>query len=116
MNNRDMINSTKEWSWMDDITVTKEFMLGAVKWKVVIDNNKMNDLNTLGLTSFTESTIYLADTHKDKPVPKDLIAQTFYHELVHAILDAIGQDELTYDEKIAQGMGLLLHQFEQTKN
>ena len=100
----------------EDIAITKEFMLGAVKWKVVIDNRKMDDLKTLGLTSFTESTIYLADTHKGKAVPKDLIAQTFYHELVHAILDAIGQDELTYDEKIAQGMGLLLHQFEQTKN
>tara|TARA_R110001599_G_scaffold336032_1_gene553415 strand:+ start:605 stop:925 length:321 start_codon:yes stop_codon:yes gene_type:complete len=97
------------------MAATKEFMLGAVKWKVVVDNSKMDEKGTLGLTSFTESTIYLADTHKGKPVPEDLIAQTFYHELVHAILDAIGQDELTYDEKIAQGMGLLLHQFQQTK-
>ena len=94
---------------------TKEFMLGAVKWRVVIDNEKMNQGDSLGQTSFTESVIYLADTHKGKSIPKDLIEQTFYHELVHAILDAIGQDDLVYDEKIAQGMGMLLHQFETTK-
>lgn len=95
---------------------TKEFMLGAVKWKVVIDNDKMEDQNILGLASFTQSIIYLADTHKGKPIPEDLIAQTFYHELIHAILDAIGQDEdVIYDEKLVQGMGLLFHQFIKTK-
>jgi hypothetical protein len=93
----------------------KEFTLGAVKWSVVIDNDKMKSRGTLGLTSFTESTIYLADTNIGKLIPKDLMMQMLYHELIHAILDAIGQDDITYDEKIAQGMGLLLHQFEETK-
>ena len=56
---------------------TKEFMLGAVKWRVVIDNEKMNQGDSLGQTSFTESVIYLADTHKGKSIPKDLIEQTY---------------------------------------
>ena len=93
----------------------KEFTLGAVKWTVKIDNDKMAEGPLLGLSSPIESTIRLADTARGVKVSGDLMDQTFYHELVHSMLNALGYSDLDDDEKFVQGMGLLLHQFEKTK-
>ena len=94
---------------------TKEFMLGAVKWTILMDNNEMADVNALGMTYPNEAVVRLADFHKGKSIPKDLVEQTLYHEVVHAILGTMGYNELFEDEEFVQGFSLLLHQFETTK-
>ena len=53
----------------------KEFTLGAVKWTVKFDNDKMSERKAIGTASFTESTIYLADKHDGIDIPPDLIDQ-----------------------------------------
>lgn len=37
-------------------------------------------------------------------------AQTFYHELLHALLDQLGYSELYGDEHLVQGLAIGLHQ------
>jgi len=93
----------------------KEFTLGAVKWTVKFDNDRMSERKAIGTASFTESTIYLADKHDGIDIPPDLIDQVFYHELTHSIFDALGYEKLCDNEKLVQSIGLLLHQFETTK-
>lgn len=92
----------------------REFKLGGVTWRVKVDNDKMADAGALGVASYQESTIYLASKSNGKFMPADYIEQTFYHELTHAMLDALGYNELSEDETFVQGLGLLLHQYTTT--
>ena len=87
-----------------------EFMLGGVKWKVKFDNSRLDDLNLLGLSEFPKSLISLYGG-----IDNDLIQQTLYHEVVHAILDSMGETALSANDKFVQNFALLLHQFETTK-
>jgi hypothetical protein len=90
----------------------KEFTLGAIKWEIKTDDNRLDDLNMLGLCEFIKSTISIYE----KGMDTNLIEQTIYHELVHAILDTMGERELSANDKFVQNFALLLHQFEKTKS
>ena len=46
----------------------------------------------------------------DKSLPKDLKEQTLLHEIIHAICDLLGMDELCEDETKVQGLATALHQ------
>jgi len=82
----------------------KSFKLGAVTWNVNFNDDRTSSQDALGLCSYVEASIYVA-------VQK----QTMYHEVIHAMLDAIGYNELGEDEKFVNSMGTLLHQFIETK-
>jgi hypothetical protein len=49
-------------------------------------------------------------------ITKDDQVETFYHELVHIILDAMGEDKLYSDERFVSLFGKLLHQIDSTKS
>jgi hypothetical protein len=89
----------------------KKFTLGAVDWKVKIDNKRLDDLRIMGLCEFPKSLISIHDDIESR----DLIDQTLYHEVIHAILDSIGEHELSDNEDFVQKFAILLHQFEATK-
>jgi len=44
---------------------------------------------------------------------EQMTQQTFYHELVHAIMFAMGKTN--HDEEYTDAFGSLLHQYERTK-
>lgn len=44
---------------------------------------------------------------------KQTTEQTFYHELVHAIMFTMGK--LNHDEEFTDAFGALLHQYQRTK-
>lgn len=88
-----------------------EFSLGGIKWVISIDNNRLDDLGLLGLCESVKSKISIYTDGIDQ----SLIEQTIYHEVVHAILESIGENELSKNEKFVQGFAVLLHQFETTK-
>lgn len=46
---------------------------------------------------------------------EDYMHHTFYHELVHAMLDASTNPKLSNNEKLVDSLGALLHQYVQTK-
>lgn len=89
-----------------------KFNLGAVEWIVKTDNDRLDDLGLLGLCEHSKATITLFN---DDKVSKDIVDQTLYHEVVHAILNILGEDKLNTNEEFVQKVSLLLHQFEKTK-
>jgi len=88
-----------------------EFTLGGIKWTVKEDRSRLDDLKLLGLCEFPKSLISIYD----KWIDKSLVDQTIYHEVVHAILESMGEDALSGNDKFVQNFALLLHQFETTK-
>ena len=93
----------------------KKFKLGAVKWTVEVDNKRGDDREAYGSTYNDESKIILQEKTLGYKRTKEAIEQTLYHEVVHAILDTMGEHELSSNEKFVQQFSLLLHQFEKTK-
>lgn len=90
----------------------KSFQLAGKKYKVKLSSH---DSDNLGTTRSPLGEIEIQTIWKGKKVPEDSQEQTFYHELVHCILDDIGQVELSCDEVFVQNFGKLLHQFILTK-
>ena len=88
-----------------------EFYLGGVKWDVVIDNERLDDLKLLGLCEMPKSRISVYD----KGINTDLVNQTLYHEVIHAILESMSEHTLSQNEEFVQKFALLLHQFETSK-
>jgi hypothetical protein len=89
----------------------KEFVLGGIKWTIKNDELRLDDLKLLGLCEFPKSLISIYN----KEIDGNLVEQTIYHEVVHAILESIGENELSANDKFVQNFALLLHQFEKTK-
>jgi hypothetical protein len=91
------------------------FKLGAVTWDVELNSEKTASQTALGLCSYIEARIYIAQRARGEQVAKAVQEQTLHHEVIHAMLDAIGYDDLGQDEKFVNSMGTLLHQFIETK-
>lgn len=91
----------------------KKFSLGGKKYKVKIVNSI--DDTGLGRAYSYLNKIKISKNWNGMPIPKSSMEQTFYHELVHAILDEIGEKDLSGNETFVQSFSLLLHQFEKTK-
>lgn len=95
--------------------LVKEFYLGAVKWCVKVDNDKLNDREAYGTSDYNTSTILLQEKSRGHSRETSAVQQTLYHEVVHAILFTLGEYELGENEKFVQQFSLLIHQFENTK-
>lgn len=86
------------------IEVPKRFMLAGIEWTV----EDINHLADLGECERDTATIKLR-----AGLSPQIRSQTFYHELMHAILFATGLQD--HSEKEVDLMGALLHQFELTR-
>jgi len=97
------------------IFIPKEFRLNGKKITVEFDNEYCEDEGYLGEADFDLRLITLASKDGDKRLPKSEIDKTFYHELIHLILDAANRHQLKYNEDFVDAVGLLLYEFERTK-
>jgi hypothetical protein len=98
------------------IFITSSFKLKGKTIQVVIDNDMCNDESYLGEADFTNKIITLSDRNiEHSKVPRVDQQKTFYHELIHMILDAANRHKLKYNEDLVDEMGLLLYEFERTK-
>lgn len=93
--------------------IPNSFTLGGLNFHTEIvesidDTGLGRAYNSLGL-------IKLAQYLHGRPIPQDSKERTFYHELVHAILDELGQKELSNNETFVDSFSSLLYQFEVTK-
>jgi len=85
--------------------IPKTFKLYGLKYTVKIaDAEMMAVFGRIGLANPAQGAITISDG-----IEKTLQEQAFYHELVHAILDAMGH-ELYDDEVFVQTFSALLHQ------
>lgn len=101
--------------------IPKEFTLFGHQYSVVMDNNLFDKENCYGIA---DDDLKLIRIQKKKRVAKwdgvdpkkkvfvditdEVIVETFYHELSHIILDAIGEEKLSHNEKLVNMMGKAL--------
>jgi hypothetical protein len=97
------------------ITIPLEFKLNGKKITVEFDNDYCESEGYLGEADFELKLITLSSTDNGKKLPKSEIDKTFYHELMHLVLDAAGRHKLKFNEEFVDRVGLLLYEFERTK-
>lgn len=71
---------------------------------------EMLGVKVYGCVNIEEAAILLA------PHPnRDHLEHTYFHELAHCLVKAIGRDDLNEDEPFIDALGGALHQYEKTK-
>ena len=96
------------------IKIPKSFKLFATTIIINYDDLRLSNESYLGDSSFTNSSITLCENYKGKEVNKDVIIDTFYHEKVHVILDAMGEHKLSRKEKFTEVFARLLRQSDES--
>lgn len=89
-------------------------MLFGTTYKVVWDNQRLNDRKEYGLSDYGKAEIILSTTIGMEPLSEDRIVDTYYHERTHAILDMMGEDELSANEKFVDVFSKLLRQSDES--
>lgn len=84
--------------------VPLSFKLVGFDWTV----KYVEDLSEYGLCDYSTQTIRLR-----AGMGKSITEQTFFHELVHAIMFSMGHT--SHDEIFVDAFGALLHQYDRTK-
>lgn len=84
--------------------VPSTFYLVGGLWTV----KYVDDLSEYGKCACDTQTIFIRSG-----MNKTFTEQTFFHELVHAVMFAMGHN--SHDEVFVDGFGQLLHQYERTK-
>lgn len=80
------------------------FQLAGSKWYV----NYLSHMEEMGKCDPEKQTIFIR-----MDMNKQTTEQTFYHELVHAIMFTMGK--LNHDEEFVDTFGAFLHQYQITK-
>ena len=77
--------------------IPKSFTVGGQD----IDVRKVErcDSGCLGECCVSEGFVDIADTSKGREISDSVRLNTFYHELTHCILDTMGENELSANEK-----------------
>jgi len=88
----------------DKPTLPGSFYLAGFEWTVAF----RADMSEYGRCDPTTQIIYIREG-----MNRQLTEQTFYHELVHAIMFSMGQTN--HDEVFTDAFGTFLHQYEKTK-
>jgi len=83
--------------------IPKQFQLGGVKWTVEETSPLMGAMGA----SFVGKALIQVDSTYDKQIKE----QIFLHELVHAILFAMGKTATDHDEVFVDGFATFLHQY-----
>lgn len=86
--------------------IPKTFVLGGTTWVV----EQVETLpGCMGLCNNQEAKISIL-----KSLNKDVKEQTFFHELIHAIMFSMGKPGESHNEEFVDGFGTFLHQFQLT--
>jgi hypothetical protein len=94
--------------------IPKSFKLFGSTINIKWENKDLNKMGVLGETHFASSLINLSDTNGLDKLSEDTIADTFYHEKVHIILDHMGEHSLSENEKFVDVFAKLLRQSDET--
>lgn len=97
------------------IIIPEQFKLNGKTIKVIIDDDYCEQNELLGEADFTEKLITLCNKICKKRIKKSEKEKTYYHELVHMILDSMGKDRLKWNEDFVDLFALRLYEYEKTK-
>ena len=93
--------------------IPNSFILGGSTISVDLVKNELSSY--VGQIQLTTGKLHLATSYKGSDCTIDYIEASFYHELVHGILDIMGKRDLSANEEFVEGFANLLHQYEKTK-
>lgn len=94
--------------------IPKSFKLFATTITVIFDNRMMNEKQRYGEARYSQSQIVLAETDNHERLSEDKMLDTFYHEKIHSILDAMNERDLSSNEKFVDVFAKLLRQSDET--
>lgn len=96
---------------MNRFKIPKKFKLFGNEIIVQYDENKSRELEALGACSSNLNKIIYTNISSTGTLPKDVISQTFMHELIHMILFKMGENKIAEDEKFVDLFSQLLYQY-----
>jgi hypothetical protein len=88
-----------------EFKIPSEFQISGKTYKVSIKEGLIKT-GRMGQTDFNSLEIWLDSDLK----PEDIKAVTYFHELVHAIFESLGKDDLCSDEGLVDSFAGLLWQ------
>lgn len=94
--------------------IPANFKVFASTVTINYDDTRLSNEGILGDCSFMDSQITLCNNYKGEEVKKDTIIDTFYHEKIHILLDAMGEHELSRNEKFVEVFARLLRQSDES--
>lgn len=77
---------------------------------VVVGPPKKRKNKTLGLATYSTKTIEVYTMCRNNEVPATTLEHTFFHELLHQVLNSAGYGEQNDDEQFVDVVSGLLHQ------
>ena len=92
--------------------IPNTFTLGGQDFTVIHGN--VTSEGNLGLTDFLHNKIIVKSHYNGKPYNKQQQEQCFYHELTHAILFIMNENELNSNEQFVDIFGQFLYQYMRT--
>ena len=96
--------------------IPKSFQLQGHTIQVVFDNEDCEKRKFCRYADLNGNKIVLATKVFEDKFPKTKIEQTFIHEVIHHILEALGENKLNDNEKFVDGFAGHLHQILSTFN
>jgi len=94
--------------------IPKSFKLFATTINVNYENERLSNESVIGECSYTDNSITLCSNYKGSELAASTIIDTFYHEKIHVILDAMGEHEMSKNEKFIEIFSRLLRQSDET--
>lgn len=91
--------------------IPKQFKLFGQTITVEYTNKLVTDNDSVGHAVYRENKIILQKATEGIPRAKEMIEQTFFHELFHLVFNFIGESELRDNEKLIDVISALFHQF-----
>lgn len=88
--------------------IPNRFHVGGIEYEVKFVTNEFNESN-FGRIEYFTSEVKLQRERNDKPISMSQLTQTFWHEVVHSILDAMG-DEKNDDERFVTCFSSMLNE------
>lgn len=89
--------------------IPKTFQLGGHKFKVKKRRSFEND-NLLGFCKYLDNEIHIRTHQDNKPMSETMVTHTYCHEIVHAILITMNENDLNGNEQFVDVFAGLLHQ------
>lgn len=94
--------------------IPKKFKLFGSTIIVEFNSKKLKKEDCIGLSEYNKHLITLTEKNENGQLSKDSIVDTFYHEKVHMILDAMHERTLSKKEQFVDVFSKLLRQADES--
>lgn len=92
------------------MNIPDKFKLHGQTIKVILTNKLVHNSDVVGEARYRDNTILIQDNGEQVNMIISKMEQVFFHELVHYILNAMGEDKINNNDKFVDLFASLLHQ------